>query len=270
MANAINPPQIRHMATLWTLTDYGDADGEWSTDRKIEEIKNAGFDGFLGRVPVVTAEHVQGSGLLFAATVDIGEAAEVEPKLQEIKEVGAVCVNVQMLDHDTPTEEALTRARQVMETAGRLEMDVAIEVHRDTCTETPEKAYALAEGFEKAEGQTPKNDMGFLTPRYYQAPVATVLGSTGRTGGSYPTRPAVPLSVPLTVTTARSPRSVTMASSRQSSWTGLSLRIGSSRFGCKRRRRGEKCLSVPNRAQWAIHYPSFQTDGKMCKPFEAR
>ena len=85
MANAINPPQIRHMATLWTLTDYGDADEEWSMDRKLQEIKNAGFDGFLGRVPVVTAEHVQQSGLLFAATVDIGEAAEVEPKLQEIK-----------------------------------------------------------------------------------------------------------------------------------------------------------------------------------------
>ena len=64
-------------------------------------------------------QHVQQSGLLFAATVDIGEAAEVEPKLQAIKEVGAVCVNVQMLDHDTSTEEALTRARQVMEAAGR-------------------------------------------------------------------------------------------------------------------------------------------------------
>ena len=164
MANAINPPQIRHMATLWTLTDYGDADGEWSTERKIEEIKNAGFDGFLGRVPVVTAEHVQQSGLLFAATVDIGEAAEVEPKLQAIKEVGAVCVNVQMLDHDTSTEEAIARARQVMETAGRLEMDVAIEVHRDTCTETPEKAYALAEGFEKAEGRPLKMTWDFSHP----------------------------------------------------------------------------------------------------------
>ena len=78
-------------------------------DRKLQEIKNAGFDGFLGRVPVVTAEHVQQSGLLFAATVDIGEAAEVDPKLRAIKEVGAVCVNVQMLDHDTLTDEAITR-----------------------------------------------------------------------------------------------------------------------------------------------------------------
>ena len=164
MSNTINPPQIRHMATLWTLTDYGDADGEWSTDRKIGEIKNAGFDGFLGRVPVVTAEHVQRHGLLFAATVDIGDAEEVEPKLQAIKEAGAVCVNVQMLDHDTPTDEAITRARQVMETAGRLEMDVAIEVHRDTCTETPEKAYALAEGFEKAEGRPLKMTWDFSHP----------------------------------------------------------------------------------------------------------
>ena len=69
-----------------------------------------------------------------------------------------------------------------METAGRLEMDVAIEVHRDTCTETPEKAYALAEGFEQAEGRPLKMIVGFLAPRYYQAPVAAILGSTGRTG----------------------------------------------------------------------------------------
>ena len=34
-----------------------------------------------------------------------------------------------------------------MATAAELEMDVSIEVHRDTCTETPEKTYALAESF---------------------------------------------------------------------------------------------------------------------------
>ena len=119
---------------------------------------------FLVECRSLPSEHVQQYGLLFAATVDIGEAAEVEPKLRAIKEVGAVCVNVQMLDHDTPTDEAVTRARQVMEAAGRLEMDVAIEVHRDTCTETPEKAYALAEGFEQAEGRPLKMTWDFSHP----------------------------------------------------------------------------------------------------------
>ena len=36
----------------------------------------------------------------------------------------------------------------LMDAADDLGMDVAVEVHRDTCTETPEKTYALAEGYE--------------------------------------------------------------------------------------------------------------------------
>ena len=141
----VKQPIIQHMATLWTLTDYGGKKGEWSTDQKIKQIKKAGFDGFCGRVPDITVEHVEKYGLLFAATVDIGTIKEIRPKLRAIKEANARCVNVQLLDHDTPADRALSTARRVMEAADRLEMDVAIEVHRDTCTETPEKAYALAE-----------------------------------------------------------------------------------------------------------------------------
>ena len=69
-----------------------------------------------------------------------------------------------MLDHDTGTDEAVTCAREVMRVAGELEMDVSIEVHRDTCTETPEKAYALAEGFEKAEKRPLKMTWDFSHP----------------------------------------------------------------------------------------------------------
>ena len=69
-----------------------------------------------------------------------------------------------MLDHDTNTKRALEVARRVMSTADDLEMDVAIEVHRDTCTETPEKTYALAEGFEKAEKKPLKMTWDFSHP----------------------------------------------------------------------------------------------------------
>ncbi|MBI4531623.1 MAG: xylose isomerase, partial [Candidatus Latescibacteria bacterium] len=62
----VSPPQIRHMATLWTLTGYGGKKGEWSIDEKLKRIRKAGFDGFLGRVPAVTREHVERHGLLFA------------------------------------------------------------------------------------------------------------------------------------------------------------------------------------------------------------
>ena len=51
-----------------------------------------------------------------------------------------------------------------MATAAELEMDVSIEVHRDTCTETPEKTYALAESFEKAEKRPLKMTWDFSHP----------------------------------------------------------------------------------------------------------
>jgi sugar phosphate isomerase/epimerase len=152
------------MATLWTLSGYGGKKGEWTIDEKLRRIKRAGFNGFLGRVPAVTRRHVERHGLLFAATVDMGSGQEVIPKLKAIKEVGATCVNVQMLDHDTPTRTAVALARRVIDAADTLEMNVSIEVHRDTCTETPEKLYALAEGYEKAEKRPLKITWDFSHP----------------------------------------------------------------------------------------------------------
>jgi hypothetical protein len=36
---------------------------------------------------------------------------------------------------------------------GKLGMEAAIEVHRATCTETPEKSYALADAYQKVTGE---------------------------------------------------------------------------------------------------------------------
>jgi hypothetical protein len=73
--------------------------------------------------------------------------------LRSQKEAGAFHVNVQLGDHDTTTSLALSLARKLIEEGGKLGLAVAIEVHRDTCTETPEKTYALAETYEKVTGK---------------------------------------------------------------------------------------------------------------------
>ena len=157
-------PKIYHIASLWTLSGYGDQSSEWSMEQKLNAIRTAGFDGFAGRVSQVTREIVDQSGLIFCAIHDIGEESNIQAELEQIKAVGAVCVNVQMLDHDSPTDIAVPLAVQVLRTADLLEMDVAIEVHRDTCTETPEKTYALAEGYEKAENRPMKITWDFSHP----------------------------------------------------------------------------------------------------------
>ncbi len=157
-------PIIRHLATLGTLAGYGDRRGPWTVEQKLGKIRNAGFDGFVGRITLVNADQVAQSGLLFACTTDLNGIAEIRPKLKAIRAAHARVVNVQMLDHDTPTRRAVEVARRLMDAADDLGMDVSIEVHRDTCTETPEKAYALARGYEKAEKRPLKMTWDFSHP----------------------------------------------------------------------------------------------------------
>jgi len=164
MEKIVKKPKIRHMCSVGTLGGYGGKKGEWTLEQKLRRIRKAGFDGFLGRIPMITREVVDASDLIFAATTDIGGIREIKGKFKAIKAAGARCVNVQMLDHDTPTSRAVEVARRVMSTAYELDMDVAIEVHRDTCTETPEKAYGLAAGYEKVEGKPLKMTWDFSHP----------------------------------------------------------------------------------------------------------
>jgi sugar phosphate isomerase/epimerase len=158
-------PVIRHTASISSLAaEYGDKTDRKSVEQKLGRIRKAGFDGFTGRVPIITGEIAENSGLIFVASIDIGGKSEIKPKFRAIKKAGARCVNVQMLDHDTPTRRAVDVTRRVMAVADELDMDVSIEVHRDTCTETPEKAYALAAGFERAEKRPLKMTWDFSHP----------------------------------------------------------------------------------------------------------
>ena len=165
MNEKVEKPVLNYCATLGSLTGYGGKKRkEWSIKKKLKVIKEAGFTGFVGRTAFVTPDHVHKSGLLFACTTDLGGVREIRPKLNEIKATGAKVVNVQMLDHNTPTKRAVEVARRLMGFAEESNMDVSIEVHRDTCTETPEKTYALAEGFERLEKRKLKLTWDFSHP----------------------------------------------------------------------------------------------------------
>lgn len=161
---SVQSPRIVHVGSLWTLTGYGGKKGEWSVGKKIRRIRKAGFDAFMGRTPPVTQELVEKAGMPFLGIVDLSRVSEIRPRFGLLQAAGVTCINVQMLDHDTPTARAVSLARRVMETADAMDLDVSIEVHRDTCTETPEKAYALAEGFEKAEKRPLKMTWDFSHP----------------------------------------------------------------------------------------------------------
>jgi len=143
-------PVLRHIINLWTLVWHPSRQREWTLERKLREVKAAGFDGFTTRLDQNHARLGDKLGLMRVGYFASSKPAEFTRLLKTQKEAGARHVNVQLGDHDTPTATAIRLARKLLSEAAKLDLEVGIEVHRDTCTETPEKTYALADGYHKA------------------------------------------------------------------------------------------------------------------------
>jgi sugar phosphate isomerase/epimerase len=149
----MSKPVLRHVANLWTFVQHPSPQNEWSLDQKLSAIKKAGFEGVCwGPIPGLK-EGLKQNGLFFLGGMSSGKAAEFPKLLAELKVAGAHHVNVQMADEDTLTPEATSLALVLMEEGRKLGLEPAVEVHRDTCTETPEKTYALADAYQKTTSE---------------------------------------------------------------------------------------------------------------------
>lgn len=146
-------PVLRHIVNLWTLVWHPTKAREWSLERKLRAVKDAGFDGFTTQLTPQHAKLADKLGLMRVGYFSSANPREFRKLLLSQKECGALHINVQLGDHDTPTAAALVMARKLLAEGERLDLKVAIEVHRDTCTETPEKTYALADGYQRATGE---------------------------------------------------------------------------------------------------------------------
>jgi hypothetical protein len=114
--------------------------------------------------------------------ISSGNPDDFATRIREQKESGARHINVQMDDHDTPPAVAVKHwikmEREAEKTGGVV---VSLEVHRDTCTETPEKAYEIAERYHRATGRLLKFTFDFshvacvkhLAPANYAARILT-------------------------------------------------------------------------------------------------
>jgi hypothetical protein len=141
-------PHLRHIASLWSLRDYPTADAPWGPEAQLDAIHLAGFDGVTGRVGQEHATLAKERNLIVVGFVSSSDETEFARLLHTQREVGARQVNVQLADHDTCTSEALRLTHRLFEEAARIgDLEVSIETHRDTCTETPEKTYALADAY---------------------------------------------------------------------------------------------------------------------------
>ena len=145
--------EIHHIAALWSTTHYPSEQAEWSLEEKIIDAKNAGFTGVATGPQPGLATLAKKHGMTVLGYIASGQASEFAGAIQANKEAGARYVNVQLADEDTLTPEALGLTLLIMQEGRRQGVELGIEVHRDTCTETPEKTYALADAYQKVTGE---------------------------------------------------------------------------------------------------------------------
>jgi hypothetical protein len=135
------------------MVHYPNQADEWPLEQKLAAVKAAGFDGIAHPPAPELAHLTKKHGLVVLGYISSGNPAEFSGLLQANKESGARHINVQLADEDTLTPEALGLTLRMLRAGHDLGVEPAIEVHRDTCTETPEKTYALADAYQRATGE---------------------------------------------------------------------------------------------------------------------
>jgi len=156
-------PQIAHIANLWSLVNHPSPARQWSLKRKIRAIAAAGFDGITTRLTPEHRRFAEQVGLKhLLGFISSDDPAEFVALIRAQKEAGAIHINVQMDNHDTTPAVAVKHWRQMERAAERIGgVVMSLEVHRDTCTETPEKTYEIAERYERATGRRLKLNFDF-------------------------------------------------------------------------------------------------------------
>ena len=128
-------------------------DHPWPLDEKLRAFKEAGFDGVCWGGSSELRAGCEKYELIFIGGIASGEPADFPRLLMAQKDCGAVHINVQLADDQTSTSEALELALALNREGKRLGVIPGIETHRGTCTETPEKHYALCDAYQKITGE---------------------------------------------------------------------------------------------------------------------
>ena len=145
-------PVLKQFAQLWTLTHQPSKEKEWSLDEKFKRAKAAGFDSMGGRPGPDIAPLCEKYGMDYVCYTDAAMDNYAE-KLKAVQATKPARVNVQMCDHDTLPKDAVKVWLKIAALAEKMGLQADLEVHRDTCTETPEKVYEIAALYEKATGR---------------------------------------------------------------------------------------------------------------------
>jgi hypothetical protein len=147
-------PVLTQCVNLWTLVGHPPRRREWTLERKLRAVQEAGFDGVADRLTRGHARWCDRLGLMRVGLVVSNHPREFRDRLEEQRDGGATRVNVILGAHDTSTSAALRLVLRLMREGERLRLEVSVETHRDSCTETPEKLQALVLAYRRATGGT--------------------------------------------------------------------------------------------------------------------
>ena len=140
-------------ANLWTMVGHPRPGREWSLERKLSAIAEAGFDGVTGALDEPTVARAGGLGLECVGWFWATDTATIDRELARHARLGVRRLTVFLGQHDTPVADALALALHLRRGARETGLHVAPETHRDTATETPEKFATLLAKYRQRCGE---------------------------------------------------------------------------------------------------------------------
>jgi sugar phosphate isomerase/epimerase len=126
---------------------------DWSLDQKLDAIAAAGFDGVCWAPSPELTDGAARRDLIYLGGIVAADPAAFPALLDDLQRSGTRHVNVQLGTDDMLTPQALDLTLTLMREASLRGLLPAIESHRGTCTETPEKLYALVDAYQHATGE---------------------------------------------------------------------------------------------------------------------
>ncbi len=145
------PPRLQIVQNLWGLRAHPSAAEEWPEERKLREIKAAGFDAFdvwvggakeedLVRWKGLAEQHGLGIGVEFGpARVEDADAG-----IAAAKRLGSVYLDAHVASYFTPEAEAEALLRGLVERCRGADMPLVIQTHRGRVTQDLLRTVAYA------------------------------------------------------------------------------------------------------------------------------
>jgi hypothetical protein len=146
-------PRLVICATPWSMIGHPSPKREWTIQRKLKAIKQAGFDGVCAYISPEIRAGADRLGLEVMSGFDCSDLGAARARLKEQKALGVHFINIQLLNHDTEPRVAAAMAVRLIKLSRQLGLGVHIETHRDTSTETPEKFTEIARLYQRATGE---------------------------------------------------------------------------------------------------------------------